>query len=55
MKDYITIKWHVEDVLSIRPDLTREQAFDVLYAAKENHDACIGINWDVLSCICDNI
>ena len=55
MKDYITIKWHVDDVLSIRPDLTIEQALDVLCRAKNTHDACIGINWEVLSCICDDI
>jgi hypothetical protein len=40
--------WMVEDVLSIRPDLTEEQAWEVLQVAERRHDATIGINWDVL-------
>ena len=45
----IAIVWHIDDVLEVRPDLSREQAFQVLKQAKENHDANIGINWDVLT------
>lgn len=45
----IAIVWHIDDVLEVRPDLSREQAFEVLKQAKENHDANIGINWDVLT------
>ena len=45
----ISIVWHVEDVLHVRPDLTELQALEVLEAAKHNHDATIGINWDVLT------
>lgn len=40
--------WMIEDVLSIRPDLTEEQAWEVLQVAERRHDATIGINWDVL-------
>lgn len=47
----ISICWHVDDVLSIRPDLSDAQARDVLHNAKHNHDASIGICWDVLSTI----
>jgi len=46
--DEITVKWHVDDVLSVRPDLTKEQAREVLYEIDHNHDACVGINWDVI-------
>ena len=42
------IIWSKEDVLEIRPDLTEEQAGDVLAAANHRHDATIGINWDIL-------
>ena len=45
----IAIVWHIDDVLEVRPDLSREQAFQVLKQAKDNHDANIGINWDVLT------
>ena len=47
--DEIAIVWSVADVLDIRPDLTHDQAYEVLQLAKDKHDANIGINWDVLS------
>ncbi|MDY0341135.1 MAG: hypothetical protein RBS17_07975 [Coriobacteriia bacterium] len=47
-EDTIVIAWNVEDVLSIAPDLTVEDARDVLATALDNHDANIGITWDVL-------
>jgi hypothetical protein len=40
--------WHVDDVLSIDPTLSRDLARLVLQMAMDNHDASIGINWDVL-------
>jgi hypothetical protein len=40
--------WDYSDVLTVRPDLTDEQAWEVLQAAKRHHDANIGINWEVL-------
>ena len=45
----IAVIWSVEDVQEIRPDLTDEQAWDVLEHAERHHDATIGINWDVLT------
>jgi hypothetical protein len=42
--------WSIEDVQSIRPDLSEEQAWEVLQAADRHHDATLGINWDVLAC-----
>ena len=46
--DEIAIIWSVADVLEIRPDLSQDQAEDVLLLADKKHDATIGINWDVL-------
>ena len=48
--DEIAIVWSVADVLDIRPDLTEDQAYEVLIQADQNHDATIGISWDVLDC-----
>ncbi len=53
--DWITIKWHVDDVLDVREDLTREQAREVLHTLKRDHDAEIGINWDVIEAWADNL
>jgi len=45
----IAIVWTIDDVLSIRPDLSRDQAWIVLRHAKYRHDAEVGINWEVLA------
>jgi hypothetical protein len=45
----IAVVWHIEDVLEVRPDLNRNQAWQVLRSVKQNHDANVGINWEVLS------
>lgn len=47
--DTIAIEWHIDDVFSERPDLSAEQALDVLQYIKDNHDASIGVNWDVIN------
>lgn len=51
----IAIIWHIDDVREVRPDLTDEQARDVFYSVQENHDATIGVNWDVLSFWADHL
>lgn len=45
----ITIHWDIEDVKSIAPTLTDQEAQAVLDRVKANHDATIGVNWDVIS------
>ena len=44
----IAMLWSIEDINGLRPDLTDEQAMNVLITASENHDANVGVNWDVL-------
>ncbi len=44
----IAVTWCIEDVQEIRPDLTEDQCWEVLQQAKQEHDATIGIDWDVL-------
>ena len=44
----IAIIWSVEDVMIECDWLTEEQAMEVLHDIKHNHDATIGINWDVI-------
>ena len=46
--DEIAIIWSVEDVMQECYWLTREQALDVLRRIDQNHDATIGINWEVI-------
>lgn len=44
----ISVIWGLEDVQEVRPDLTDEQASEVLRRTKKYHNAEVGINWDVL-------
>lgn len=45
----IAIIWRIEDVLSIRPDLSDEQCMDILKQIKAKHDATEGVTWDTIS------
>lgn len=54
--DEIAIIWSVEDVMQECKWLSKDQALDVLHDLKHNHDANIGINWEVIyykaQCMC---
>ncbi|MCA4995143.1 hypothetical protein HWD35_10505 [Tsukamurella tyrosinosolvens] len=45
----ITIVWSVDDVLNVAPDLSDEQARQVLQVVKAEHDADVGITWAVIA------
>jgi hypothetical protein len=47
--------WCVEDVQGIRPDLTNDQAWEVLEQAEDNHDAEYGTSWTTLETIADDL
>lgn len=47
--DSIAVIWTVDDVKSVRPDLTDEQCRQVLAAVDHNHDASLGITWETLA------
>ena len=47
--------WTIEDVQSVREDLTDEQAYEVLVECENNHDADVGMNWDTISVVADNM
>jgi hypothetical protein len=44
----IALIWSIEDVQTVRPDLTDEQAWEVLQQVKNDHDATLGVTWDTL-------
>ena len=43
--------WCIEDVKHLRPDLTDDQAWDVLEQVKDLHDAEYGISWTTLETV----
>ena len=58
--DEITIKWCTDDVVMLAEQKgyavpTLEQAREVLSLAKQNHDASVGISWDVLEVYLDAV
>ena len=51
----IAIIWSIEDVQTVREDLSDEQAMAVLHEVKRMHDANIGVNWDTLGIWADEL
>ncbi len=49
----ISITWDIDDILSVRPHLSPHQASQVLDFLEENHDASVGINWEVIEVVSD--
>lgn len=45
----VAILWGVEDVQAVRPDLSKEQSWEVLQRAEDRHDPAIGINANSLA------
>jgi hypothetical protein len=59
-KTFISIDWHIEDVQDIAKEkfntnLSDEDAFKVLEFVEDKHDACVGINWDVIYCAIETL
>jgi hypothetical protein len=54
-EDQITVSWCVDDIKEVRADLTTEQCREVLQKLDYKHDASIGINWEVISCVADDL
>lgn len=51
----LEVPWHIDDVHSIREDLTAQQCAEVLEAVGDNHDSEVGVNWDVISWHADDL
>lgn len=51
----IAIEWSTDDVLEVREDLTSDQAWEVLKAVYQRHDANIGINWEYIEAVADDL
>lgn len=54
-KAKICIEWDTLDVQYVRPDLTENEAMDVLLYAKEHHDKTIGISFDLINNHCTTL
>ena len=52
-QDCIAILWHIDDVREVRPDLNDTQCREVLRRCEQQHNAEIGINWDVIHIVAE--
>jgi hypothetical protein len=51
----IAVVWSIEDVQSVRPDLSDDQAWEVLKFTQRGHDANYGISWESLESAAENL
>jgi len=51
----VAVVWSIEDVKSLRPDLTDDQAWDVLEQAYDVHDCEWGFTWTHLQTVADDM
>ncbi|MEZ0295278.1 MAG: hypothetical protein ACAI35_02370 [Candidatus Methylacidiphilales bacterium] len=51
----IAVIWSWEDVQMQRPDLTMDQAWEVLKRCERYHDACLGLSWEVIDIIAEEM
>jgi hypothetical protein len=52
---YLAAIWSIEDVQTVRPDLSDVQCRAVLRERGRREDAETGINWDVVSTVADDL
>ena len=51
----IAIIWSIEDVTEVRPDLSEDQAWEVLQLVRRKHDANSGVTWLTLEYAADTL
>jgi len=51
----IGVVWCIEDVQAVRPDLTDDQAWEVLQEVERKHDANWGICWITLEVVANHL
>lgn len=54
-KQQIAAIWSVDDVLTIRHDLSTDQAWEVLQTVKKRESADLGINWEIIEEIANEL
>jgi len=51
----IAIIWTIEDVQEMRPELGDDQAWEVLQIVSRRHDATLGVTWETLECVAQDL
>jgi hypothetical protein len=51
----VAVIWSVEDVQEVRPDLTDDQAWEVLQRCHDKHDCELGLTWTTIEIVADGL
>jgi hypothetical protein len=51
----IGVVWCIQDVQEVRPDLTDDQAWEVLQEVERKHNSELGISWTTLEIFADEL
>jgi hypothetical protein len=51
----VAVIWSTEDVLGVRPDLTDDQAWQVLQQCRDHHDCELGFNWLLIETVAEDL
>lgn len=54
-RQQVAVIWSIEDVQGVRPDLTNDQAWQVLQQCERIHDCEVGFNWLLIETIADDL
>lgn len=55
LPDEILIKWNIDDVKELRPDLTDQECREVLHKVEHYYDADIGISYFTINYWADEL
>jgi hypothetical protein len=51
----VAVIWDIEDVQSVRPHITDDQAWKVLCECRHVHDCELGFNWLLIETVADDL
>jgi hypothetical protein len=51
----VAVIWGTEDIQNVRPDLTSDQAWQVLQECQTRHDCNDGFTWDFIEIVADRL
>jgi hypothetical protein len=51
----VAVIWGTEDILEVRPDLTEDQAWQVLQRCYDKHDCELGFTWMFIEIVADEM
>jgi hypothetical protein len=51
----VAVIWSIDDIQEVRPDLTDDQAWQVLQCCHDKHDGELGLTWTTIEIVADDL